>query len=336
MSAMVAGIGMWVAAAVGQTGPLYQIIVKDAGAGGYQAFPDVCRLSNGELLCVFYAGYGHVSFPNAGLPRGARVCAVRSADDGRTWSAPSIVVDTELDDRDPSVAQLSDGRVLCNFFTYEGEQRFRTAVVESSDLGRTWSEPHFCEVVEKMNCACSAPVLEVSPGVVILPVYFESAEGAKGGLLRSYDGGRTWPELTIIDLASTHRHDAEPHIVRLQDGRLFTALRPCMCLAWSSDEGHTWSVREAGFPGHCPYALVHSSGLLLLAHRVPHTSLHISADLGQTWQGPFVLDEVDGAYPSMVELGEGVVLCVYYEEGPGSAIRAVRFKPRPDGIDLVP
>lgn len=47
-----------------------QRIVTDAGAGGYQAFPDVCRLKSGDLYCVFYAGYGHVSHPNTILPKG--------------------------------------------------------------------------------------------------------------------------------------------------------------------------------------------------------------------------------------------------------------------------
>src|SRR5438445_13060580 len=72
-------------------------------ANDYSAFPDVCRLKSGELLCVFYAGYGHVSHPNAQHPNGGRVCAVRSADEGKTWSAPWTVVDTPDDDRDPSV-----------------------------------------------------------------------------------------------------------------------------------------------------------------------------------------------------------------------------------------
>ena len=58
-----------------------------AGAGGYQAFPDVCRLKNGDLLCVFYAGYSHVSQPNEKLSKGGRICAVRSTDEGATWSA---------------------------------------------------------------------------------------------------------------------------------------------------------------------------------------------------------------------------------------------------------
>lgn len=31
-------------------------ICTDAGAGGYEAFPDICRLKDGPLMCVCYAG----------------------------------------------------------------------------------------------------------------------------------------------------------------------------------------------------------------------------------------------------------------------------------------
>ncbi|MCA1595204.1 MAG: glycoside hydrolase, partial [Chloroflexi bacterium] len=93
-------------------------IVTDAGAGGYQAFPDICRLRDGTLFCVFYAGYTHISHPNDRLPKGGRVCAVRSSDEGASWSAPTVVADTPDDDRDPSVCCLPDGTLLCNFFTY--------------------------------------------------------------------------------------------------------------------------------------------------------------------------------------------------------------------------
>ena len=44
--------------------PLFVYVCRDAGAGGYEAFPDVCRLRDGQLMVVFYAGYGHVSMPN--------------------------------------------------------------------------------------------------------------------------------------------------------------------------------------------------------------------------------------------------------------------------------
>ena len=66
--------------------PAFVYVCEDAGAGGYEAFPDVCRLNDGRLMCVFYAGYGHVALPNEQLPRGGRISYCLSSDEGRTWS----------------------------------------------------------------------------------------------------------------------------------------------------------------------------------------------------------------------------------------------------------
>jgi hypothetical protein len=66
--------------------------------------------------------------------------------------------------------------------------------------------------------------------------------------------------------------------------------------------------------------------VILLAHRVPATSPHWTADEGKTWHGPVQIDTVGGAYPSLVELPDGLVYCVYYEEGKGSSIRGVRLQ----------
>src|SRR5436305_6649920 len=95
----------------------HQVVCSGEAAGGYAAFPDVCRLRNGDLYCVFYSGYGHVSTPTARWPRGGRIMAVRSSDDGKTWGKPAVVMDTDRDDRDPSVACLKDGTLLLNWFT---------------------------------------------------------------------------------------------------------------------------------------------------------------------------------------------------------------------------
>src|SRR5258708_35010166 len=92
-----------------------QIVCFGQAAGGYAAFPDVCRLRNGDLFCVFYSGYGHVSTPSAKWPNGGRIMAARSSDNGQSWCQPVVVIDTDQDDRDPSVACLKDGTLLLNW-----------------------------------------------------------------------------------------------------------------------------------------------------------------------------------------------------------------------------
>jgi len=120
---------------------LFTHVCIDAGAGGYEAFPDVCRLRDGRLMSVFYAGYGHVSLPNEELPQGGRICFCLSSDEGRTWSDAEILYDGPDDDRDPSISQLSSGRLLCNFFSLrktEGGERAYEGLgswVVSSDDG---------------------------------------------------------------------------------------------------------------------------------------------------------------------------------------------------------
>ena len=42
-----------------------------------------------------------------------------------------------------------------------------------------------------------------------------------------------------------------------------------------------------------------------------------------------------GAYPSLVELPDGLVYCVYYEEGKGSSIQAVRLRVDTKGLAVV-
>src|ERR1700730_9810425 len=143
---MAFGRGTWVwplvllLSAVSAVSAQHQIVCSGEAAGGYAAFPDVCRLRNGELFCVFYSGYGHVSTPNAKWPKGGRIMACRSSDNGQNWSKPVIVIDTDQDDRDPSVACLKDGTLLLNWFTLQ-QNRVAILLARSTYHGKTWSEP---------------------------------------------------------------------------------------------------------------------------------------------------------------------------------------------------
>src|SRR6266699_2185332 len=120
----------------------HKVISRGEAAGSYQAFPDICRLKDGHLLCVFYAGYGHVSLPKEGCPRGGRICCVKSSDEGRTWSTPRVLFDGPSDDRDPHIAQMRDGTVICSSFTYRPQADKTvlcdTCLVSSRDGGETW------------------------------------------------------------------------------------------------------------------------------------------------------------------------------------------------------
>ena len=326
--------------------PLWIHVCTDAGAGAYEAFPDVCRLQDGRLLCVFYAGYGHVALPNAQLPKGGRIVACYSSDEGKTWSDAKTIIDTPLDDRDPSVVQLADGRILCTFFTYhhpgdpytsqEGIE-VKTGISESADNGKTWSEPHFIFT----DVPVSQPIRVLSDGTLLMPLYLDTkalpdGQSASGAVSLSYDNGKTWSGVIVIPNGG-HRLDAETDVIELKDGTLYAIQRPWMGVSYSKDKGKTWSVSEhVGFEGHCPYLLRTKDDVILLATRLPQTNLRISRDECKTWSESILVDNVIGAYPSMVELKDGSILIVYYEEGAGSSIRAKKFRVTGTGVEWLP
>jgi hypothetical protein len=305
-------------------------VCADAGAGGYEAFPDVCRLADGRLLAVFYAGYGHVSLPTEALPNGGRISYCISADEGQTWSAAQTLFDGPYDDRDPSVTQLRDGRLICTFFTLKPTGGtswvgLGTFSVISANGGAMWATE-----TQQISAShyCSSPVRELSDGRLILGLYGQTSTDAWGSVTISENGGGTWGEPIAIPNGGV-RYEAETDVIERKDGSLFAALRGQNHSGWSvsSDGGLTWSTATLfGFPGHCHYLHRNPDDIILMAHRMPNTSLHYSLDECQTWSTNVVVDTVGGAYPSMVTLKDGSTLIVYYEEGTGSNIRAKRFR----------
>ncbi len=327
------------------------VISRGEAAGTYQAFPDACRLRNGDIVAVFYAGYAHVSLPKPPeWPKGGRICLVRSRDEGRTWSEPTVIYDDPDDNRDPHIAEMPDGSLVCTFFSlrptgkespkWEGRG---AKMIRSTDGGKTWGREARTLVGAGERWYCSAPVRCVSDGTWLLGVYrYAPPSETYGGVLRSTDNGTTWEGPILIGKGQNLPLDAETDVIELKDGTLYAALRSGkpdvpMHYATSADGGKTWTeAKDIGFRGHAPHLYRMKSGAILLTHRVPNTALHISRDEGKTWQGPFEIDHVLGAYPSSVELKDGTVLFVYYEEGEGSAVRARRFRIGENGIEALP
>jgi Neuraminidase (sialidase) len=338
MSLTAAGLAPQAAAAL--TPEQFGYVCQDAGAGGYEAFPDVCRLQDGRLMAVFYAGWEHVSLPTEAQPTGGRIAACYSGDEGTTWTPAQIIYDGPDDDRDPSIVQLKNGTLLCTYFSlrksetrpYEG---LGSWLIASKDGGKTWSEPRIISPTYYV----SSPVRELADGALILGLYRETGEDANGAVTRSLDGGATWSAPIDIDNGGL-RLDAETDVIALKDGRLYAAQRTqkeSMRFSISKNMGLTWSVSAPmGFPGHAPYLYRAPSGVIACAHRLPNTSLHYSADECTTWQGPVAIDEVNGAYVSMVTLKDDTTLVVYYEEGAGSSIRARKCRITAGGVEWLP
>ena len=323
----------------------HRIISRGQAAGAYQWLCDACRAGNGDIIVVFYAGSGNdVDHPK--WPEGGWICMVRSSDEGHTWTQPEVIYHDAQDNRDPHVARLSDGTLVCSFFSLykEGDTTKSPGaqIVRSHDDGKTW-EKKAQDVCP--DYGCSAPVRELADGTCILGVYHEKWPEAWGGVIRSTDMTKTWSSPVPIGKGAGIYLDAETDVIRLKDGRLYAALRSSvanMHYATSADGGLSWTaVKDIGFLAHCPHLNRLSTGEILLSVRRPdvlNTSLYVSRDECSTWQGPYLIDTAGWAYPSTVELKDGSFLVVYFslESNAGSSVRARRFRLTPDGLTPLP
>ncbi|MBN1554708.1 MAG: exo-alpha-sialidase [Phycisphaerae bacterium] len=311
----------------------FSYVVTNGGYGGYEAFPDLARLQDCRLMCAFYEGYSHISPPKAGYPTGGRIMYVTSSDEGVSWSTPTVLYDTPEDDRDPSITQLSDGRLLATYFTYN-DGGLGSYLIQSNDAGLSWSTPRSLAPAPYF---ISSPIVEVSTGRLIAPLYYEDdvAGIAHGAVTLSDDGGANWSSPIDIPNPSGVFLDAETNLIERKDGSLWAIQRASHSLAQysvSTDQGETWSDSESlDFIAHSSYLLRSAdSHVILMAYRsyewpagTGYTALRYSLDECETWSDPITIDaDCIGAYPSMVNLNDGSVLVTYYEEGGGSDIRA--------------
>ncbi len=325
--------------------PRHVVVCGDAGRGGYQAFPGLCRLKNGDLLAVFYAGWGHVSRPGERIATGGAVSVCRSADNGKTWGPARTILDTPYDDRDPAVWQCDDGAVCVSAVAVDWpkyqapyDNWCHTFTVVSTDNGHTWSPPKEMNIGSKYDYTVWTEPRRLKNGDWLLPVYRNRGAQLNTAFLRSMDGGHTWGSPQVLDEKADTTD--EPDICQLADGSLFCAMRPekerYMWQSRSDDNGRTWSrPTPLPFYGHCANLLRTSSGVTLLGHRDPGMTVHHSVDEAKTWAGAAMIDPCGGAYSQMVELPDGRILIVYYTEGAQSQIRAQFMKVDKSGIRVV-
>ena len=293
-------------------------------------FPVVVSTGEDEVLAVIRSGAGHVGL------RG-RLDAVRSEDGGRTWGEPVVIVDTEVDDRNPGVGVAADGTVVLAYHTQgsydeQGKWAGGKGLVEmrltySTDGGRSWEDtkPLGPEPFEKQSAY--GRILTLPDGTMLMPLYGRPIEPDPDTdncsyILRSEDNGRTWSDHTLV--AAGHN---ETGLLLLPNGELLAAMRTRdrgqrLTVSRSADQGRTWSepTDVTGESEHPADLTLLSNGWVLMVFGVRHDPWGvqglISRDEGRSWseQRLIITDDLgpnDLGYPSTVRLGDQLVTAYY-------------------------
>jgi sialidase-1 len=308
----------------------------------YIGWPGIALAENGDMLMVFSGDRDwHV------CPWG-KIFLVRKAAGEAHFGEPEVIVNTLLDDRDPSLVVLNDGTILLTFFTslafadskierykpYEKhsaklsreirDRYLGTWAVKSTDNGKTWSEP----VASPTHTPGGPTLLSDGRLLLVRPSVYEST-----------DNGASWQQICRIErnpetwnsryafLSEQHAVEVSPgHILGLsryrQKGGSDIRLRQID----SYDGGRSWSEpKPTGMLGYPAHILKLKNGWLLASYgrRIAPMGQRacISTDGGKTWEteNEIVLsnaiDQDSGhlGYPSSIEMPDGSIWTCYYQ-----------------------
>jgi sialidase-1 len=307
---------------------------------GQGYFPVACRLQDGRIAVVMRGGAPHIGIKG-------RLDIVFSEDEGKTWSKPTVVVDSEMDDRNPAFGQAKDGTLVVGYWhcaNYDANGKYtadlenggktRTKVTRSTDGGKTWSTPADIDVSDLGYGSPYGKIVTMPDGAMLMPVYGtgvrdnganQPPKGDYSHLYRSTDNGQTWSRFSTIGKERFN----ETGVVRLDSGDLLAAMRTSkpqdVWLTRSTDGGKTWSE-----PKNLTPAMAHPADLVQLPdgrvvlvtgdRRKPFGVLAVVGTpdkLDFSTALPLVTSatNTDCGYPSSVVLKDGRVMTVYYAVG---------------------
>ncbi len=273
--------------------------------GNYVAWPTIVRTADGELLVVFSGDRDeHV------CPYG-KTELIRSSDAGETWTAPVVINNSPLDDRDAGLLQLSNGELVMSTFTVTtiDQLDYYREMLAQGISGARWT----AEQVDSWERHCGK----------VMPETRERWTGA--WTRRSTDGGHSW-EPHVDSIVSAPHGPAQA-----ADGSLVyvgTAVhegRQAVLCAESQDDARSWQVvgtvayiddyRDRYTLSEPHVIEVEGDGLLCLM-RTDGSELGLfgcrSADRGRTWSAPEATGMVAFDNPPYVlRLADGRLLCTY-------------------------
>jgi sialidase-1 len=333
----------------------------------YYGWPSVTRLPDGKLAAVA-SGFrvDHV------CPFGKAVICY-SKDEGKTWTNPSVVIDTPLDDRDAGITVFGPNRdrvIVTSFNNRVSFQRKHVDLrlqhskhdlmdsylaciendadkLEEEYLGSTYKISEdggytFGELKRIPATTNHGPCVMRDGTLLYIGRRFNAEDQGVPDRLECYklndqDEFEFLSSIENISIDSKPVLSCEPHSIVLPDGKIIVLIRVqsitpphnvfTIYQSESYDDGKTFTKPHSiGLKhGSPPHILRHSSGVLIAVYGYrlePYGQrVMFSTDDGETWDMDYILRD-DGpsgdlGYPATVELNDGSLLTVYYQQESG-------------------
>lgn len=291
----------------------------------FQGIASIERSRTGRLWATWYSGGSGEGGENY-------VLLASSADDGRNWIDPLLVIDPPLDVRafDPTVWIDPLGRLWLFWAQSQGLYDGRAGVwtIRCDDPARAdapWTAPRRIGNGIMMNKPTAlADGRWLAPAAVWarLPLRDDMAAERFSNVLASADQGATWNLCGSADVSD--RSYDEHMVVQRRDGSLWMLVRTRYGIgeSFSFDGGKTWTPGKpssiAG-PGSRFFIRRLASGRLLLVNHLPqppairtNMAAFLSDDDGATWPHRLLLDaNTRVSYPDATEAADGRIFIIY-------------------------
>jgi hypothetical protein len=203
---------------------------------------------------VFYLGYQKWNWKDGNPTPDTRsdLWTVRSADGGKTWTAPQKIFDGYTGATN-GACQSRQGHLIVPFSHYVSNPgRLNARTVVSCDGGQTWKSSNALDIggAGHHDGALEPAVIELQDGRIWMLI-----RTTRGVFWQSFsaDGGLTWSQAQATNIEST---SAPGHLARLADGRLALAWNPkqggrsLLQVALSDDDGKHWTSPLVIAQGH--------------------------------------------------------------------------------------
>jgi Neuraminidase (sialidase) len=316
-------------------------------------------LSTGRIIFCYTQFYGGARDDSA-----AQIVRIYSDDQGRTWSAPEVIVKNDGGHNVMSVSllRLASGKLALFYCVKNSWIDCRPHMRESSDDGATWSEAKLILAAPGYFVLNNDRVIQTSKGRIIVPLAFHRARGTDPESSKSWDSraitmwlysddeGVTWQEAATWWAMPVRSGSGlqEPGVVELADGALFSWSRTDQGAQFgfrSSDGGKSWTppepteLKSPTGPASIK-RLPGSSDLLALFNdhsgrfpfpkgkRNPFVAA-ISSDGGRTWPNrKLVEDDPEGLYhyTAIHFVGDAVLLGYCAGDSKVGALNRLRIR----------